>query len=91
MKSAYERAMERMNAQSGESRKLTDDEKQRIVEIDNLYDSKVAEVNVTFDSRIAVASDPENAAALQEELRIEIARLEEKRQHEKDAIWNGAA
>ncbi len=90
MKSAYELAMERMNAASGESRQLSDEEKKRIAEIDNLYDSKVAEVNVTFDSRIAVAADSGSAAAMQEEQRIEIARLEEKRQHEKDAIWSGS-
>ncbi|PCJ63824.1 MAG: hypothetical protein COA73_04860 [Candidatus Hydrogenedentota bacterium] len=90
MKSAYELAMERMKAESGESRQLTDEEKQRVAEIDNLFDSKVAEVNVTFDSKIATTSDPGSIGVMKEEQRIDIARLEEKRQHEKDVIWNGA-
>ena len=86
MKSAYELAMERLQAESGPTRDLSEDEKRQLAEIDNRIDAKVAEINVTYSSRIAVAS-PEEAQALTEEMNAEAARAEDKRQAEKNKIW----
>lgn len=86
MKSAYEIAMERLQAESGPTRELSDEEKTRIAEIDNQYDAKIAEINVTYTSKIATAN-PVDAEALNTEMNAEVARAEEKRLSEKDKIW----
>ena len=43
MKSAYEKAMERLEAERGAVRKLSDEQKVRIAEIDRKFDALVAE------------------------------------------------
>ena len=86
MKSAYELAMERLKAESGPTRDLSEDEKKQLAEIDSQMDAKVAEINVTYSSKIAVAS-PEDVQALTDEMNAEVARAEDKRQVEKDKIW----
>lgn len=90
MKSAYERAMEKMDAASGPAKKLTNDQKAHIAEIDNKYDAKIAETKLGFDQRLASAPIPEQEA-IQQEMSSELARLEEKREHEKEAVWGESA
>ena len=90
MKSAYEIAMERMEQAAGPAQKLTDEQRQAIAAIDNACDAKAAETKLAFDAKIAVAP-PHEKAELAEELRAELARIESKRQDEKDAVWNEAA
>lgn len=90
MKSAYELAMERLEESSGPAQKLTDEQRGRIAEIDNVQDAKAAECRVQFDARKAAAS-PAEWPALQQELADDLARIEEKRERDKDAIWNEAA
>lgn len=87
MKSAYERAMERMEAESGPSRKLSDQEKARIAEIDTLYDSKVAEAKLSFEPRIAATPPPE-VDGLKAELAADLISLEEKRERDKEEVWD---
>lgn len=90
MKSAYELAMERLEQDSGPTRKLTDAQRARVAEIDKVCDAKAAEAKVHFDTRKAGSAATE-WPALQQELAADLARIEEKRQREKDAIWNEAA
>ena len=86
MKSAYERALERLNAEGSDVRSLSEEEKQQAAEIENQYASKIAEVTVTFDQKIAVA-DMAAAEEMRAEKAREIQRLEEKRDAEKEALW----
>jgi hypothetical protein len=79
--------MERMEAKSGPSRKLSGEEKARIADIDTLYDSKVAEATLGYESRIA-ATTPEEAGELKAELAAELASIEERRERDKQEIWD---
>ena len=53
MKSAYEKAMERMNAEAGETRSLSDEEKAKLADIDTRFDAKIAEISLSYDEKIA--------------------------------------
>ena len=86
MKSAYERALERMDAEGSEVRSLNDEEKQQAAEIDNKYEAKIAEATVTYDQKIASAELAEKED-LRAEKAHELLRLEEKRDAEKEALW----
>ncbi len=88
MKSAYERALEKMNAESGPLRKLTDAQRERIAEIDRKYDGLVAEERLGLDTKLNAAASPAEVATIQENVGAEIRRLEEKREAEKEAVWD---
>lgn len=87
MKSAYERAMEKMDAASGPLKSLSDEQKERVAEIDKKYDAKSAETKLSHDEKLATAP-PETRQALQEEMTSELARWEEKREEETKVVWN---
>jgi len=89
MKSAYELAMERMKAAAGPQKKLTDAQKKRVAEIEKKYTARIAETKLSLDVRIA-AAPREERARLQAEVASELARLEEKREAEKEAVWKEA-
>jgi uncharacterized protein YecT (DUF1311 family) len=86
MKSAYELAMSRLEKQSP-TRALTEEQKQRIAEVDSEITAKIAEKKVFLEGEIQKA---EGDALAQDELRrqlaSEIARLEEKREQKKQKI-----
>lgn len=88
MKSAYEKAMERLNKEAPR-RSLSDVEKAEIAEIDNQAEARLAETRLAFDAKLAGAN-PMEAHELQQELQQELARIEDKRESDKDAIWNRA-
>lgn len=85
MKSAYELAMERLEKESGPSRKLTDEQKAAIAEVDNKYEARIAEKKLEFEQRLAAA--PQEADAIRQEMAQAVQALEEKRDREKDEIW----
>lgn len=89
MKSAYELAMERMEAESGPTKKLTDEQKVAIAEIDQKYDAQIAETKLHYESKLAMA-DYRQGAALQEEMAQELRKLEERREAEKEKVWSEA-
>lgn len=89
MKSAYELAMERMAAEAGPSKTLTEDEKRQCAEIDQKFDGRVAETKLSYDAKIASAS-PAEVDGVKSELAADLARLEALRDKEKDSIWGGA-
>ena len=80
--------MERLEAEAGPSRKLSDEEKQRIAEIDRRIDAKIAELKLSCDAKLSKAGY-EEAETLQKELTVEIAALKQKCEDEKEKVWNG--
>ncbi len=88
MKSAYELAMERMERESGPSRKLSDHQKEAIAEIDKKYDAKVAEQRLLGEGRIQSATTAAELEQAKAELAKEVSSLEEKRERDKESIWN---
>ena len=89
MKSAYERALERMEEASGPPKKLSDDQKQAIADIDRKYDAQSAEAKLTLDAKI-VSAPLQEQQALREELANEVAKIESRREHDKERIWEAA-
>lgn len=89
MKSAYEIAMERLRQEGGETRKLTDDQRKRIHDIDEKYRAQIAEKQLTIESRLALAS-MEERADLEHELSEITRQLETRAEQEKEAVWNEA-
>lgn len=90
MKSAYELAMERLEAKSP-SQKITDTQRAEIAEIDSLYQSKIAERRLLIEGEIAQCSG--NFAeidALKKQLSSEIRRLEEEAESRKNRVRTGA-
>lgn len=92
MKTSYELAMERLD-RSAPVKKLTDEQKDRIAEVDSVYAAKLAEKDVTLNGRIAeleALGDLESVAKLKAELAADRHRLEAEREKKKDRIRKGA-
>lgn len=89
MKSAYEIAMEKLNATSGPVKTLSDEQKERVAGIDKTSDAKIAETKLTFDDKLT-AAPLEEQQEIQQELASELARLEAKREKETEDVWNEA-
>lgn len=89
MKSAYELAMERMERESGPSKKLTDDQRERIADIESRYEAKMAEQRMAFEPKIATAPFAEQAE-LKRQLAEAISDLEAARDNEKERVWSQA-
>ena len=86
MKSAYELAMERLN-KTAPSKKLTDNQKKRIAELESEYKAKIADREIFLNGEIAKAIDKGEFEA-QQQLEKQLvsdrkslqADLEEKKQ-----------
>jgi hypothetical protein len=89
MKSAYELAMSRLE-KSSPAAQLTLDQKQQIAEVDSSINAKIAEKKIFLEDQIAKAPYQERES-LERQLVSEIARLEEKRERDKEKIRNPAA
>jgi hypothetical protein len=86
MKSAFELAMSRLEKESP-TQKLTDEQKAKLAEIDNEINAKIAERKLFLEDELRkAAGDPQAASELRKQLSAEIARLEEKREREKEKI-----
>lgn len=88
MKSAYELAMSRLEKTSP-AVQLTLDQKQQIAEVDSSINAKIAEKKIFLEDQITKAPYQEREA-LERQLVSEIARLEEKRERDKEKIRNPA-
>ncbi|NIA12891.1 MAG: hypothetical protein GWP08_02330 [Nitrospiraceae bacterium] len=88
MKSAYELAMERLEKASGPTKKLTEEQRAAIADIEKVYEAKIAELKLSHEARLQGAATQEEFDALQAELAEKIRGFEERRDHEKEAIWN---
>ncbi len=92
MKSAYELAMERLEAQNP-GLQLNDDQKKRIAEIEAKCKADIAAKELLLQSEMAketAGGASEEIARIQRQLADEIRRFEERRDREKDAVRRGA-
>lgn len=87
MKSAFELAMERLERDQGPSRKLSEEQRERIADIDRRCDARVAETRLSFSARLATAT-PDLQAAIRQELADSIQAIEDQRAKEKESVWN---
>ena len=86
MKSAYELAMGRLE-KSTPAVSLTDEQKAKLAEVDSEGNARIAEKKIFLEDQIAKAS-PQEREEIRRQLVSEIARLEEKREREKDKVRN---
>lgn len=87
MKSAYELAMSRLE-KSAPTTTLTGKQKARIAEIDSQINAKLAEKKLFLEGQLSQAN-PAEQEEISRQLASEIARLEEKREQEKEKIRSG--
>jgi hypothetical protein len=90
MKSAYELAMERLQKDDPNAAvTLTEEQKERLAEIDRSYQSKIAEREVFLQGKLSEAlqsGDSTAADQIRHQISQEKARLEEEREEEKEKI-----
>jgi hypothetical protein len=92
MKSAYELAMERLNASEKETApvaKLTAAQKKQLADIDQRYKAKLAEREIFLKQQIAaaqIAGQAEELEKLRDEVRRERLRLAEDCEDEKNRV-----
>lgn len=92
MKSAYELAMERLAKSDPSSRPLTAEQKQRLAEIDRVFQGKIAEREIFLKQKLDAAlaqQDFDEADQLRKQIAGERARLEEERESEKERVRRG--
>ncbi|MCR6655530.1 MAG: hypothetical protein NVV63_06840 [Opitutus sp.] len=90
MKSAYELAMERLAKSDPDAgRPLTDEQKQRLAEIDRVYQGKWAEREIFLKKQLndALAEQKfDELEQIKQQLASEKARLDEEREDEKERV-----
>ncbi|MBI5396167.1 MAG: hypothetical protein HZA91_12800 [Verrucomicrobia bacterium] len=92
MKSSYELAMERLGKTGGPERKVTDEQKRRIAELDSVYKAKIAELEIGMEGRIAAAraaGDAEQFEKLKQQLVIERQKLRDDCEAKKEKVRQG--
>mgnify|MGYP001392603476 FL=1 len=90
MKSSYELAMERMGG--GDDQPLSDEQKEKIAEIDSKYKAKIAERKIFLEKNLSDAQaqgNEEEIELVRRQLNDEVADLEAKSESEKDKIRLG--
>ena len=88
MKSAYELAMERLQANSP-SVPLTDEQRAKIAELDSAYQAKIAEKEIFLKGQMAKAmekGDLEALASLEKQLSVDRAALQSELEEKKGEI-----
>ncbi len=91
MKSAYELAMERLNKVEP-SKTLNADQKERIADLESLYKSRLAQVELATNEEIEAAAEAkefEKEFSLRERLQAERKKLQAELEEKKDAVRNG--
>ena len=73
MKSSFELAMERLG---GSTKKLSDDQKIKIAEIDSKYKAKIAGIKLRSQEDLAKTANPEEDDKIRKEVSDEIQRSE---------------
>jgi len=90
MKTAYELAMERLEKEAPSSgKKLTDDQKKRLGEVEDEYQAKVAERRILSEKSIQelrMQGKFEEARKAEEELAGDLRKLEKEKEQKKDKI-----
>jgi hypothetical protein len=95
MKSAYELAMERLNAaEPGRAKPLTGAQKTALAGIDARFKAKIAEREIFLRKALDEAThrgEAEEAEKIRAQIVGERARLEEEREAEKERVRSGTA
>ena len=90
MKSAYELAMERLSkSDPSPKRAMTAEQRDRLAEIDRLYQGKIAEREIFLKQRLEQAlsaQKAEDVENIRKQMASEKARLEEEKESEKDRV-----
>jgi hypothetical protein len=90
MKSAYELAMERLQKNAPVA-PLTDEQRAEIAEIDSTYKAKIAEKELLLKDQIkkeAQAGNFKEVESLQQQLAMEMRRLQEEAESRKEKVRN---
>ena len=93
MKSAYELAMERLEKKAP-TKKLTDEQKAQIAEINSLYGSKIAEKETFLQGELVkekMKGDLTAVAQIQDQLTRELKRIHVEWEEKKTAVHGGTA
>jgi hypothetical protein len=84
-KTAYELILERLQKKDREAgvedRPLTDEQRQRILELRKVYEARLAEREILFESARRKAADPESLEQLELEYRRDRDRIASERDH----------
>lgn len=92
MKSAYELAMERLQAEDpSASTPLTDEQRKEIHELENRYKAKIAEKEIFLKKQLQEThqkGDLAEAEKIETQLQNERTRLEEELEEEKEKVRN---
>ena len=90
MKSAYELAMERLNASDPDAAKpLTPEQKAKLAEIDRIFQGKIAEREIFLKQQLEAmlaASKWDEAEKIKKQLASEKARIAEEKEDEKQKL-----
>jgi len=89
MKSAYELAMERLAKSDPAARPLSAEQKQRLAEIDRVYQGRLAEREIFLKQQLDAALGArqfDEADKVRQQLAREKARIEEEREEEKERV-----
>ena len=89
MKSAYELAMERLAKSDPAAAPLTAEKKERLAEIDRVYQGKIAEREIFLKQQLQAAlagRKLEEADKIRQQISSEKAKLEEEREDEKERV-----
>ena len=93
MKSAYELAMERLAKSDPDAGKpLSAEQKDRLAEIDRVYQGKLAEREIFLKKQLNdayAAQKGEEVQKMKQQIVSERARLEEEREEEKERVRRG--
>ena len=90
MKSAYELAMERLaRSDPAAGKPLTPEQKNRLAEVDRVYQGKLAEREIFLKKQLEeawAAQKADDVDKIKKQLASERARLEEEREEEKERV-----
>ncbi|NLB56394.1 MAG: hypothetical protein GX811_11640 [Lentisphaerae bacterium] len=87
LKSAWELAMERMDAKDGQLKKLTEDQKSKIAEIEQTAKAKIAEHEIMFKERLFKAGGDHIATdQILKEKAVALQKIRDKAEQEKEHV-----
>jgi hypothetical protein len=90
LKSAYELAMERLEAKGGAHKPLTDEQKKAIAEAEQKGKAQIAEIEIMVQQEVAkAAGDPEKLKEVEDRKQQDIAKVREKTEEAKEQIRQG--
>ena len=94
LKSSWELALERLDKKSGAPAALSAEQKKAIADIDSQARARVAELEILLTPKIAEArakGDAEGAQQLEEQRQMDIAKIRERAEREKESVRRGNA